>query len=69
MPSGWTSNFQKFQNNKGDEGGEAEHEAVDANQEELLIEVKIVYNEMRMINFIHSKFILMSKLVILVIRV
>ena len=57
-------NIQKFQNNKGDEGGVGEHEAVDANQEELLIEVKIAYNEMHMKNFIHSKFILMSKLVI-----
>ena len=56
--------FQKFQTNKGDDGGEGEHEAVDANQEELLIEVKIAHNEMHMINFIHSKFILMSKLVI-----
>ena len=57
-------NFQKFQTNKGDDGGEGEHEAVDANQEEFLIEVKIAYNEMRMINFIHLKIILMSKLVV-----
>ena len=35
--------FQKFQNNKGDEGGEEENVAVDANQEEMLIEVKIAY--------------------------
>ena len=61
--------FQKFQTNKGDDGGEGEHEAVDANQEELLIEVKIAYNEMRMINFIPLKMIIMSKLFIKVIRV